>query len=256
MDPDPSTDATPPRAPSVVVDHVDVDYRIYTDSQPKLRKLFVGDTSQREFRTIHAVKDVSFVTYPGEAIGIVGHNGSGKSTLLRSLAGLLPPTNGRVYARSTPVLLGVAAALQADVSGRRNVVIGGTALGVPRAELEEKFDDIVAFAGVEDFIDLPLRAYSSGMKARLQFAIATAHTPEILMVDEALAVGDRKFRERSTTRIRGMMADAGTVFLVSHSMSSVREICTRVLWLDHGVLVADGDPDEVVDAYEHHVDNS
>jgi teichoic acid transport system ATP-binding protein len=236
--------------PSVVVDSLDVYYHIFADSQPKLRKLFVGDFRQREYRTVEAVKGVSFVTYPGEAIGLVGHNGSGKSTMLRALAGLLPPTKGAVYARSLPVLLGVGAALQADISGRRNIVIGGTALGVSRAELAEREQDIIAFAGLEEFIDLPLRAYSSGMKARLQFAIATAKTPEILMVDEALAVGDERFRRRSNGRIREMMEEAGTVFLVSHSMGSIRDICTRVLWLDHGRLLADGDPEEVVAAYE------
>ena len=235
--------------PSVVVDHVDVTYRIYADTAPKLRKLFVGSTQQREYRSVEAVKDISFITHPGEAVGIIGHNGSGKSTLLQAIAGLLPTTAGRIYARSTPVLLGVGAVLEQDISGRRNVFLGGSALGIPKETLAENFDEIVAFAGLQEFIDLPLRAYSSGMKARLQFAIATATTPEILMVDEALAVGDQEFKERSDDRIRSMMGGAGTVFLVSHQLANILDICTRVLWVDHGRLIADGEPEEVAKAY-------
>lgn len=239
--------------PTVVADHVDVTYRVYADSQPKLRKLFVGDRHQGKYRAVEAVKDVSFIAHRGEAIGIVGHNGSGKSTLLRGIAGLVPLSGGNVWASSIPVLLGVAAALESDLSGRRNVFLGGTALGMKREELHTRFDEIVEFAGLEEFIDLPLRAYSSGMRSRLQFAIATAVTPEILMVDEALSAGDAEFKERSDARIREMIGAAGTVFLVSHSMKSVLDVCDRVLWFDHGRLVADGDPEAVVDGYQQHV---
>lgn len=245
--------AAPPTVPTVVADDVDVTYRVYADGTPKLRKLFVGDRSQRAYRAVEAVKNVTFVAHTGEAIGIIGHNGSGKSTLLRGIAGLVPITAGEVYARSLPVLLGVAAALEPDISGRRNVFLGGTALGIKRDQLEDEMDEIVEFAGLEEFIDLPLRTYSSGMRSRLQFAIATAVTPEILMVDEALSTGDAEFKERSDTRIREMMKEAGTIFLVSHSLKSIKDVCTRALWLDHGRLVADGDPDEVVAAYEDHV---
>ncbi len=243
-----------PEAPTVIARGLDVTYRIYADSQPKLRKLFVGDRRQREFRAVEAVRDVTFAAERGEAIGIIGHNGSGKSTLLRAIAGLVPSTGGQVYASSIPVLLGVAAALEPDISGRRNIYLGGTALGLRRDELDRRLDDIIEFAGLEEFIDLPLRAYSSGMRSRLQFAIATAVTPEILMVDEALSTGDGEFKDRSDARIREMIGEAGTVFLVSHSLKSVTDVCTRVLWLDHGELLADGDPHEVVDAYQAHVD--
>jgi teichoic acid transport system ATP-binding protein len=239
--------------PSVFVDHLDVTYRIYADSQPKLRRLFVGDASSREYRSVEAVRDVSFATYPGEAIGIIGHNGSGKSTLLRAIAGLIPATKGDIYASSIPVLLGVAAALNNELSGRRNILLGGTALGMKKNDLEDRFDEIVDFAGVREFIDLPLRAYSSGMRSRLQFAIAQAVTPEILMIDEALATGDADFKERSDTRIREMIGEAGTVFLVSHSLKNVADVCTRVLWIDHGRLVADGPPLDVIESYQKHV---
>ena len=240
-------------APSVIVDRVDVTYRVYADNVPKLRKVFIRDRRAQQYRSVEAVKQVSFLTYPGEAVGIIGHNGSGKSTLLRSIAGLVPITAGNVWARSVPVLLGVAAALEPDLSGRRNVFLGGTALGMRRDELRDRFDDIVEFAGVEESIDLPLRTYSSGMRSRLQFAIATAVTPEILMVDESLSTGDGEFKERSDARIREMIAEAGTVFLVTHAMKSVLDVCDRVLWLDHGRLVADGDAEPVVAAYQQHV---
>ncbi len=245
--------AAPPAAPNVVADHVDVTYRVYSDRNPMLRQLFTRDRAHREYRAVEAVKSVTFVAHAGEAIGIIGHNGSGKSTLLRAIAGLVPVTGGEVYARSIPVLLGVGAALEPNISGRRNIFLGGTALGVKREELEEQLDDIVEFAGLEEFIDLPLRTYSSGMRSRLQFAIATAVTPEILMVDEALSTGDAEFKERSDARIREMMAEAGTIFLVSHALKSITDVCTRALWLDHGRLVADGRPDEVVAQYEDHI---
>jgi len=241
-------------APAVVCDRVDVTYRVYSDSEPKLRKAFLRDHRQREYRAVEAVKQVSFVAEPGEAIGVIGHNGSGKSSLLRGVAGLIPVTSGSVHARSLPVLLGVGAALEGDLSARRNVYLGATALGMRRAEIHERFDDIVEFAGVEEFIDLPLRAFSTGMRSRLQFAIATAKAPEILLIDEALSTGDAEFKERSDTRIRELIAQAGTVFLVSHSMKSVLDVCERALWLHRGYLVADGDAKEVVEAYTAYTD--
>jgi teichoic acid transport system ATP-binding protein len=235
---------------SVLVDDVDLTYEIYTDSQkPTLRRLVSRGFEGRPAREVHAVRGVSFEAHRGEAIGLIGRNGSGKSTLLRVIAGLLPATSGAVYATTDPVLLGVGAALHPELSGRRNIFMGGTALGIPREILEQRFDDIVSFAGLEDFIDVPLRAYSSGMQARLQFSIATVVTPEILMIDEALAVGDQEFRRKSEARIKEMVERAGTVFLVSHSMGSVRDVCSRVIWLDKGEVVQDGPVDEVVDRY-------
>jgi teichoic acid transport system ATP-binding protein len=155
-----------------------------------------------------------------------------------------------VYAHDVPVLLGVQAALQQELSGRRNIYLGGTALGVSRRELDRRFDEIVAFAGLEDFIDMPLRAYSSGMVARLHFSIASAVTPEILLIDEALSTGDAAFKQKSSARIHEMLDAAGTVFVVSHAAGTIKDLCTRAVWLEKGEVVADGDPAEVVDAYE------
>lgn len=236
---------------SVLVRDVHLTYHVYEDRQrPTLRRVVARRFRPRPARQVHALRGVSFEVGHGEVVGLIGRNGSGKTTLLRVMAGLLPATAGEVYASSVPVLLGVGAALHPELSGRRNVFLGGTALGMSHAELERRCDEIVAFAGLEEFIDLPLRTYSSGMQARLHFAIASTVTPEILLIDEALAVGDAEFRRRSQGRIAELKEHAGTVFLVSHSMRSVREMCGRAIWLEQGRIVADGPVEEVVGAYE------
>lgn len=239
--------------PVIVARNVDVTYRVYADRRRSLQRLLSGDPRQREHRAIEAVKGVSLTVKAGESIGVVGHNGSGKSTLLRALGGLMPVSGGTVQVRSIPVLLGVKAALEGDLSARANVLLGGTALRIPRKVLVERMDEVIEFAGVEEHADLPLRAFSSGMKARLQFSISTVVSPEILLIDEALAVGDAEFKAKSDDRIKDMMADASTVFLVSHSMKNILDICNRVIWLHHGNLIADGPAEAVVNAYTEHV---
>jgi teichoic acid transport system ATP-binding protein len=236
-----------PATVNVVLDDVHVTYRVYEDRRPSLRDAVRG--RRRQYRPIHAVRGVSLVARQGESIGIVGRNGSGKSTLLQALAGLLPVDAGEVFARSQPTLLGVGSALQATLSGRRNVVLGCLALGMPAAEVDERVEEIIAFAELEEFIDLPMRTYSSGMRARLLFAIATAVVPDILVIDEALAVGDERFRIKSTERIAALRDAAGTVFLVSHALDTIAESCTRVIWLERGRILADGDPSEIVARY-------
>jgi teichoic acid transport system ATP-binding protein len=199
------------------------------------------------------VRGVSFTAYRGEAVGLIGSNGSGKSTLLRAIAGLLPPESGRVFTDGQPSLLGVNAALMNDLTGERNVILGGLAMGMSNEEVREKYDGIVEFSGINekgDFISLPMRTYSSGMAARLRFSIAAAKNHDVLMIDEALATGDRKFQKRSEDRIRELRQEAGTVFLVSHNNKSIRDTCDRVLWLEKGDLRMDGPTDEVIKAYE------
>lgn len=237
---------------TIVTRDLHVIYRVYEDRKTRVRDVFAGRSRSRPYREIHAVKGLSITAGAGEMIGVVGPNGSGKSTLMTALAGLLPATSGAVYASSQPVILGVSAVLRSALSGRRNIMIGGLALGMTRREVEAKFDEIVAFAGLEEFIDLPMKAYSSGMKARLHFAISTAVSPEILLIDEALAVGDQQFKEKCLARIRELRSRAGTVFLVTHNHQEVRTSCTRAIWMEHGVIQADGKPDEVVDLYEAH----
>lgn len=237
--------------PVVVVDDVHVEYKVLATG----KRATAADGHKlmqrsRKTRIVHALKGVSFTAYEKDSIGVIGSNGSGKSTLMRAIVGLTPTTQGAIYASSRPAMLGVGAALIKDLSGERNVILGGLALGFSGDEIEAKFDDIVDFAGIRDFIELPMRTYSSGMTARLKFAIATARAHEILIVDEALAVGDKNFRNRSEARIREIRDNAGTVFLVSHSMQSVRDTCNRVIWLNKGVLEMDGEPEEVIAAYE------
>ena len=238
------------RRPVVVVDDLHVTYRVFASGKAagNARSGLLNRT--RGIREVHALRGVSFTAYENQSIGVIGSNGSGKSTMMRAIVGLTPPAAGAVYASSRPNLLGVGAALLPELSGDDNIVLGGLALGFSRKEITELRDNIVAFADLEESIDLPMRTYSSGMQARLKFAIAASKQHEILIIDEALSVGDRRFRDRSEARIREMRDAAGTIFLVSHSMNSIRSTCNRTIWLSKGELVMDGETEEVVTAYE------
>jgi teichoic acid transport system ATP-binding protein len=201
-------------------------------------------------REIHAVRGVSLTAWRGQAIGLIGPNGSGQSTLLRAIAGLMTPESGAIYTQRQPSLLGVGAALMGDMTGERNVVLGCLAMGMTPAEVKEHYDEICEFAGIGEFISLPMSTYSSGMAARLRFAIAAIKAHEVLLIDEALATGDAEFRRRSEARIRELREAAGTVFLVSHGLGVVRETCERAIWMEQGKVVIDGEANAVVDAYE------
>ncbi|HYU87012.1 MAG TPA: ABC transporter ATP-binding protein [Kribbellaceae bacterium] len=242
------------RVPTVIADDVHIVYKVLAGSGGKgtaasaLSRL-MRRQERPTIREVHAVKGVSFTAYKGDAIGLIGRNGSGKSTLLKAIAGLLPPVRGSVYTSGRPSLLGVNAALMSDLTGDRNVVLGCLAMGMTQEEIDTRYDDIVDFAGVGEFIDLPMRTYSSGMAARLRFAIGSARTHDILLIDEALATGDADFQTKSEQRIKDLRDEAGTVFVVSHSLSVVTDTCNRAIWLDRGAMKMDGDVQEVVDAY-------
>jgi len=245
-------------SPVVVVNDLHIDYRVYASGRAvranRAANRLLTKTDKTGIKWINAIKGVSFVAYRNESIGVIGPNGSGKTTLMRSLAGLLSPTSGEVYASSRPAMLGVGASLIPDLSGARNVVLGCLAMGMPRDEIEKRFDEIISFANIGESINLPMRTYSSGMGERLKFAIASVRTQDILIIDEALSVGDQGFRKRSEARILEIREAAGTVFLVSHSMASIRETCQRTMWLDHGLIVMDGPTEEVTTAYENRED--
>ncbi len=236
--------------PVVVVDDLHVTYRVYATGKRAGSARSGLLKVARGIREVKALRGVSFIAYENESIGVIGANGSGKSTLMRAITGLTPPAAGAVYARSRPNLLGVGAALLPNLSGSRNIALGGLAMGFTPAQVRELYEEIVAFAELEESIDLPMRTYSSGMQARLKFSIAAARAHDILIIDEALAVGDRAFRNRSEARIREIAREAGTIFLVSHSMKSIRDTCDRTIWLDKGTLKMDGPTAEVVRAYE------
>ncbi|MDR3069755.1 MAG: ABC transporter ATP-binding protein [Propionibacteriaceae bacterium] len=238
------------RQPTVIVDNLHVKYRVYASGKrmtsPGGRVL---NTNRRGVRTVHALKGISLIAYENESIGVIGSNGSGKSTLMRAITGLTTPASGAVYAKSRPNMLGVGAALIPDLSGERNIILGGLALGLPRKEIEALVPEIAEFAELQDVIDLPMRTYSSGMQARLKFSIATIQQHEILIVDEALSVGDRRFAKRSEARILEIRDNAGTIFHVSHSMRSIADTCDRVIWIEKGELMLDGPAEEVIEAY-------
>jgi teichoic acid transport system ATP-binding protein len=237
--------------PVLVAKDVAVTYTVYEDNRRgTLKAALAGRIRRPKPRRIEAVRGVSFELREREALGLIGLNGSGKSSLLRALAGLMPMASGRVLARSEPVLLGVGAVLHPELSGRRNIYLGGTALGMPRSEVDQNFQSIVEFAGVGEFIDMPFRTFSSGMNSRLRFAIAAALEPDILLVDEALAVGDTAFRVKSEARMRELITKAGALVLVSHSSQSISDLCTRVIWLDGGKVKADGPTQDVLAEYE------
>jgi teichoic acid transport system ATP-binding protein len=254
MLPEPTLAPARAEVPAVVVEDLHVTYRVFEDVRPTLRRFVARGFRPRPHVEVNALRGVTFTAMPGEAIGVIGRNGSGKSTLMASLAGLLPAERGAVLASSQPVLLAVGAALQGDLSGRRNIVIGASALGIAKTDILAQMDSIIEFTGLRASIDRPLRTYSSGMAARLQFGIASAVRPDILLVDEALATGDAEFARRSEERIQEIIASAGTVFIVSHSAESIERMTRRTLWIDGGRIVFDGPTAEALEAYQRATD--
>lgn len=204
-----------------------------------------------QYKEFEALKDISFDVNRGETIGIIGRNGAGKSTLLKIISGILKPTQGRVEVRGNVVpMLELGSGFDMDLSGRENIFLNGAILGYDEPFLKEKFDEIVDFSELGQFIEIPIRNYSSGMMARLAFSIASVINPEILIVDEILSVGDADFQEKSRKRMIEMMGGGTTVLFVSHNLDQIREMCNRVVWLDHGEIKNIGKTDEICDAYE------
>lgn len=229
---------------TVVADNVRVRYT--TTRDVRRRGLF---SLRRQRAVVNAVRGVSLTIQSGEFVGIVGRNGSGKSTLLRVLAGLEPISSGTTHTSSTPLLLGVSAAMIDSLSGAENIRLGCLAMGLTPEQAEEKFDSIVELSALEDSIGRPLRTYSSGMAARLKFAISLAADPEILIIDEALSTGDETFAERAHAAMTQMLQSAGTVIMVNHALSAIKTMCTRAVWLEAGSVVMDGDAVTVTDEY-------
>lgn len=227
-----------------------VQYRRYHKKVTTLKDAVVSLFQGSHFDTFWALRGVNLEVFPGERLGVVGPNGSGKSTLLKAIAGILPPTEGTLttQGRIAP-LLGLGGGFKPTLTGRENVYLCGAMMGMKRREIEERFERIVDFAGIGDFIDAPLTTYSNGMKARLGFAVATDVDPDILLLDEVLSVGDEAFRLKATERMKALLDSGRTVVLVSHSMTVVKDVCDRVLYLSRGEQVALGPPGETIERY-------
>ncbi|MEW1981549.1 ATP-binding cassette domain-containing protein [Citricoccus sp. NPDC079358] len=239
------------RDPLVVIDRAGLTYTVRTrpPSDESTGMRWTGRVQRMRTTSVEALKPLSLVVRQGESVGIVGTNGSGKSSLMNLITGRLRPTTGIIHATSTPIMLGVNAALVRTVSGDDNITLGCLAMGMTPAQVEAKRPSIVELCGLKGKLHLPLKSYSSGMASRLQFAIATSIDPEILIIDEALNTGDAQFRSRTQARIDELRQQAGCVFLVSHSLGTIKNMCTRVIWIEQGELIMDGEPDTVTAHY-------
>lgn len=229
-----------------------MDYKIQKEHIKSLKEYLVsllkGKVSYENFR---AIDNVNLHMKKGEVCGIIGRNGAGKSTLLKMIAGVLTPTIGDIKIEgSIAPMLELGAGFDHDLTARENIYLNGAILGYSRKFLESKYDEIVAFAELEDFIENPVRTFSSGMIMRLAFSIATLVEPEVLIVDEILSVGDAHFQKKSGDRMKQLINGGTTVLMVSHSNNQIREICSRVIWLEHGKVIMDGDSETVCSEYE------
>lgn len=233
------------------VSHITMRFRMDPNHTNSLKEWFVSVLSGKRVRTdFYALNDISFQVYPNEVMGIIGHNGAGKSTLLKVISGILKPTSGSVTvgARIVP-MLELGSGFDLELSGRENIYLNGAILGYSKEFLEEKYQSILEFSELHEFIDMPLKTYSSGMLMRLAFSVATVVEPDILIVDEILSVGDEYFQRKSRARMMELMGGGTTVLFVSHSLDQIRTMCNRVVWLDHGKVKMVGNSDEICNAY-------
>lgn len=239
--------------PSILVDDVCVRFRPYVERKPTLRRT-VG--RRRVAEDVVALDHVSFSVEKGEAYGVIGRNGAGKSTLLRCVAGTLRPNTGKVVVNGkTSTLLQLGVGFIPALTGRRNVYLGGLAAGMSKRDIDARYDAIVEYAELESAIDRPMNTYSSGMFSRLAFSVAMHLDPEILLLDEILAVGDAGFQKKSMQAMQDLLDRAGTIVFVSHSLTNVKEFCDRTLWLDGGQIREEGASTSVVNAYRNWVRN-
>ncbi len=239
-------------APIIQLDHVTVRFRIPHERIPTFQEYAIRWLKRRgiQYADFNALNDISFSVEQGETVGIIGPNGAGKSTLLKVIARVIRPTRGRVRLRGRVApLLELGAGFDYEMTGRENVFLNGAVLGFSRKDMAQRLDRIVDFSGIGEFIDAPVRTYSSGMVARLGFAVATDVRPEVLIIDEVLAVGDADFQQKSAARIRQFRESGSTILVVSHSPTSIKALCNRALWLEHGVIRRFGPVDAVVDQY-------
>ncbi len=236
----------------IEVSDVTMHFRMNNDKILSLKEFVTTAlTGRLAYKEFTALEHISFSVQKGETLGLIGRNGAGKSTLLKIISGILKPTEGSVSCRGNVVpMLELGAGFDMDLTGRENIFLNGAILGYDETFLLEKYNEVVNFSELGQFIETPIRNYSSGMLARLAFSIAAVVDPEILIVDEILAVGDSAFQEKSKARMLDLMGGGTTVLFVSHSIEQIREMCSRVLWLEHGAAKMLGDPEEVCSCYE------
>ncbi len=241
----------PGEPPTVSVQNVSITYRTTFEKIPTFKSAIVRlGRGERAIREVEAVNDVSFDVPRGTALGIIGANGAGKSTLMRSIAGVLPPTRGRIEVRGRiSALLALGVGFNAQLSGRENVILGGLAAGLSRKAVEARADEVAEFAELGEFMDLPIRTYSAGMGQRLAFSVSVHMDPDILLIDEALSAGDAKFKLKAQAKMDELMSSARALFLVSHSMASIEQMCTDCIWLHKGKLMMHDTPAACIAAY-------
>ena len=235
----------------IKVDHVSMKFNLSSEKFDSFKEYVIKSIKgQVSVEAFWALKDVSFQVYKGDSVGLIGLNGSGKSTMLKTIAGVLKPTKGTVtVSGSVAPLIEVGAGFDMDLTARENVFLNGALLGYTREEMTRHYDDIVKFSELENFMNVPVKNFSSGMVSRLAFAIATIGVPDILIVDEVLSVGDFRFQEKCEKRIQAMMKEGTTILFVSHSIDQVQKICNKIVWLDHGVVKRFGDAEEICNEY-------
>lgn len=236
----------------IKVDHVSMKFNLSSEKFDSLKEYIIkrikGQVSMEEF---WALNDVSFEVQKGDSVGLIGLNGSGKSTMLKTIAGVLKPTKGHVSVSGTVApLIELGAGFDMDLTARENVFLNGALLGYTRGQMEKHYDDIVEFSELGNFMDVPVKNFSSGMVSRLAFAIATIGVPDILIVDEVLSVGDFQFQEKCEKRIQSMIDKGTTILFVSHSIDQVQKICNKVIWLEHGHLRCKGDARIIGEEYK------
>ncbi|GEK17154.1 ABC transporter ATP-binding protein [Cellulomonas persica] len=241
----------PDAPPAVSVQDLTITYRTTFEKVPTIKSAIVRlGRGERAVREVHALQGLTFDVMEGTALGIIGANGAGKSTLMRALAGVLPPTSGRIEVRGEiSSLLSLGVGFNGALSGRENVMLGGLAQGLTRAQVAERAEEIAEFAELGDFMDLPLRTYSAGMAQRLAFAVSVHMEPDILLIDEALSAGDARFKNKAAAKMDELMSSARAMFLVSHSLASIRELCNDAIWIHEGRLMMRGTPQACGDAY-------
>jgi len=231
------------------VDHLSKTFRVHHERANSLKQLIAAGGRNR-YEEFYALRDVSFGVHEGQAFGVIGHNGSGKSTLLKCMAGILQPNAGSVrVSKRMSALLELGAGFHPELSGRDNVFLNAAILGMARRDIERRFDEIVDFSGLEQFIDQPVKTYSSGMYVRLAFAVAINVDPDMLLIDEILAVGDVTFQQKCMEKFVAFREEGRTLVLVTHDLGSVRNFCDRAIWLANGVVLAEGDPADLIDRY-------